>query len=622
MPSDPDPRLRTRTYETPVAVPHWNGVEAWRERAQVLRRQVLAAAGLWRDPAETDRPLPAFEIYERREHPEFGYAVEKFWLESLPGHLVTGNLYRPAGAAAAGGPARRPGVLNPHGHCAGGRLHHDAHFSTAMRCITLARMGYVACSHDMVGYGDSLRTPHRWGDARSWLWGATPLGLQLWNSLRALDFLAAQPDVDPQRLGCTGESGGATQTLLLTAVDERVRVAAPVCMVSAHMQGGCVCENAPGLRLGTSNVELAALCAPRPLCLVSATGDWTVNSPRLEFPAIAAIYAGLGVEQRVTHSQFEAPHNYNHQSRAAVYAFLARWLPTGADARVLDEADVPGPDPAADLRVFARRAAPTGPEGEAAVAAVVDHWRTQAGQVWASGSRAVEEVRRDVLPWLQAVCGVQDPTAADVTARKEGDTWRLRRRRGGASLTIQPGAGDGRRPVLVAADGRAWSVDAFGAVPDDRPWARAGRMAASEFFLCYNRADAAEAAADLLLALAWLGGRAAVLRAGGTAVAPALLVRAIAGGAIGRLELDLDAVWAAEDSALAWLEPGAYLPGVLRAGGLDGLLALGAPAAVRLRGPGAAVLRAESGLARAIYAAAGAADALRVDWGSTAAGTR
>ncbi len=607
-----DPRLQTRTYETPVAVPVWNGADAWWTRARLLRRQVLAAAGLWQDPAD-DRPVPAFEVYERRDHPELGYSVEKFWLESLPGHLVTGNVYRPSGAAAADGPSRRPGVLNPHGHSAGGRLHHDAHFSTAMRCITLARMGYVACSHDMVGYGDSLRTPHRWGDARSWLWGAGPLGLQLWNGLRTLDFLAAQPDVDPQRLGCTGESGGATQTLLLTAVDERVRVAAPVCMVSAHMQGGCVCENAPGLRLGTSNVELAALCAPRPLCLVSATGDWTVNTPGLEYPAIAAVYGGLGAAQRVTHHQFEAPHNYNRQSRAAVYAFFARWLPTGTQTGIPDEADVPAPDPLDDLRVFARHAAPDGPEGDAAVAAVVDHWRTQARRVWAGG-RAADELRRAILPWLQAVCGVDPESAAEVAARADGDTWLLRRRGGGQPLVVRPGEGDGRRPVLVAADGRAWSVDAFGVVPGDRPWARAGRAAASEFFLCYNRADAAEAAADLLLALAWLGGRAAVLRAGGAAVASAALARAIVGGAIGRLELDLDAVWAAEDHALAWLEPGAYLPGALRAGGMDGLLALGAPAAVQLRGPGAAVLRAEPGLARSCYAAAGAAPALRVGW--------
>ncbi len=609
MPSVSDPRLVTRTYETPVAMPAWAGAQAWQARVQALRRQVLAAAGLWRDPASVDRPPPRAQVYERREHADLGYAVEKFWFESLPGHLVTGNLYRPAGAAAARGPARRPGVLNPHGHSAAGRLQHDAHFSTAMRCITLARMGYVACSHDMAGYADSLRTPHRWGDARTWLWGASPLGLQLWNSLRALDFLASQPDVDPAWLACTGESGGATQTLLLTAVDERVRVAAPVCMVSAHMQGGCVCENAPGLRLGTSNVELAALCAPRPLCLVSATGDWTVDNPHLEYPAIREIYAGLGVAERVSHTQFEAPHNYDHRSRAAVYAFLARWLPT-VEAAIPDEADVSGPDASEDLRVFSRRAAPPGPEGDAAVAAVVDHWRAQAVRAWADGAAGAGGLRQALLPWLRAVCGLGAPGPEAVVARADGDAWRLRRPGGGMPLTVRPAEADGRLPVLVAGDGRAWSVEAFGAVPDDRPWARSGRAAAAEFFLCYNRADVAEAAADLLLALAWLGGRAAVLRAG-AASAPALLARAIAGEAIGRLELELDAVWADADPARAWLRPASYLPGALRAGGLDGLLALAAPAPVRLSGPGAAGLP-EAGLAHTAYAAVGAPGALVV----------
>ena len=151
-------------------------------------------------------------------------------------------------------------------------------------------------------------------------------GLQLWNSLRAVDFLCALPDVDPARIGCTGESGGGTQTFLLTAVDERIAVAAPVNMVSTHMQGGCLCENPPLLRIATTNVEIAALAAPRPLLLVSATGDWTCNTPRVEFPAIHAIYQLFGAGERVATVQIDAGHNYNQASREQVYPFFARWL--------------------------------------------------------------------------------------------------------------------------------------------------------------------------------------------------------------------------------------------------------------------------------------------------------
>ena len=88
----------------------------------------------------------------------------------------------------------------------------------------------------------------------------------------------------------TGESAGGTQTFLATAVDRRIRYSAPVNMISAIMQGGSPCENAPGLRLGTSNLEIGALMAPRPMLMISATGDWTRNTPKEEYPAIRSIY--------------------------------------------------------------------------------------------------------------------------------------------------------------------------------------------------------------------------------------------------------------------------------------------------------------------------------------------
>jgi cephalosporin-C deacetylase-like acetyl esterase len=114
----------------------------------------------------------------------------------------------------------------------------------------------------MVGYGDSKPFGHKFLDDRLRRHGLSLVTLQAWNSLRALDWLTALPDVDPARIGCTGESGGATQTLLLAGLDERIKVAAPVVMVSDTFQGGCTCENAAGLRIGTDNIEFAALIAP------------------------------------------------------------------------------------------------------------------------------------------------------------------------------------------------------------------------------------------------------------------------------------------------------------------------------------------------------------------------
>lgn len=194
------------------------------------------------------------------------------------------------------------------------------------RCINFARQGYVAFSYDMVGYNDSRQVSHKFGTERAKLWGISLCGLQLWNSIRALDFVQSLPDVDGLRIACTGASGGGTQTFLLTAVDYRVNASAPVNMVSAHFQGGCICENAPNLRIDANNVEIAAMMAPRPMLMVSATGDWTSNTPEVEFPAVRAIYGLYGEEDRVSCVRVDAGHNYNKDSREAVYSWFGKWL--------------------------------------------------------------------------------------------------------------------------------------------------------------------------------------------------------------------------------------------------------------------------------------------------------
>jgi dienelactone hydrolase len=324
-----DRRVEVRTLDTPWHFDPPGDAAAWQARARVLREQVLVAAGLW--PLPEKRPLHA-QVFGRLERGD--HSVEKVYFESHPGFYVTGNLYRPLGRT---GPF--PGVLSPHGHWDYGRLENGALGSEPGRAISLARQGYVVFTYDMVGYNDSGQVDHRLLDPRLAQWGIGSLSLHLWNSIRSLDFLESLPDVDRSRLACTGASGGGTQTFLLAAVDERVRVAAPVNMISHTMQGGDVCENAPNLRLDASNMELAALTAPRPMIMVSATGDWTKDTPRVEFPAVQAIYRLLGAGDRVETVQIDADHNYNRESREAVYAFFGRHvLGLGAaDASALRE---------------------------------------------------------------------------------------------------------------------------------------------------------------------------------------------------------------------------------------------------------------------------------------------
>src|SRR4029434_9090293 len=317
-----------------------------RGRAAYLREHILATAGLLPQPAKT--PLNA-HVFDEKRHAD--YSVSKVYFESLPGFFVTGNLYRPLGS----GPF--PAILSPHGHWTYGRLEHTAVNSVPARAINLARQGFVVFTWDMIGYNDSRQLTHQFGGRRENLWGLTLAGLQLENEIRSVDFVESLADVDRNRIGCTGESGGGTQTFLLAAVDDRIKVAAPVNMISMHFQGGDLCENPPGLRLDTNNLEIAATIAPRPLLMVSATGDWTNETLEVEYPAMRQFYALHGAESRLKAVRFDAPHNFNRDSREAVYAWMARWLKNAPGAwRVAEPATTP--DPIADLLVFYGRELP------------------------------------------------------------------------------------------------------------------------------------------------------------------------------------------------------------------------------------------------------------------------
>ncbi len=323
IPSQDSRNTNTPNTDTHAKLPEFHNLQDWEKRKVQLRKQILSATGLYPMPK---RGAPHAEIFGRLQRD--GYTIEKVLLETLPGYYLGGNLYRPLNATN-----RHPGIVNPHGHWTYGRLENEDLFSGQALGINLAKQGYVVFAYDMVGYNDTIQTPHKFGTPIEQLWSFGPLQLQLWNSLNATDLVASLPDVDATKLAVTGASGGATQALLLNAVDDRISFAAPVNMVSAIMQGGDFCENAPGLRIGTNNVEIAAMFAPKPMLLVSATGDWTKNVPREEFPAIQRIYDLYGKHDNVEVIQIEAPHNFNQKSREGVYRFFAN--------RILGQPDTP-----------------------------------------------------------------------------------------------------------------------------------------------------------------------------------------------------------------------------------------------------------------------------------------
>lgn len=292
-----------------------------------MRNQILSSAGLFPLPPKT----ALNPRYVRHITNEF-CTIDTILIETLPGFHVGGNLYTPLHTAKA-----MPAVLVPHGHWKKGRVENLPEYSVPALGMNLARQGYVVFAFDMIGYNDTKQLPHDFVTPEGELWSYTPMGLQLWNAIRGLDFLLSVPNVDSNLVAVTGASGGATQTILLTAVDDRVRYSAPVNMVSAYMQGGDPCEEAPGLRIDSFNVEIAAMAAPRPMHVISCTGDWTKHTPQEEYPAMRAIYDLYGRPEFLSHTHLEAHHNYNAASREAVYHFLAKYMqPSLAEADLRD----------------------------------------------------------------------------------------------------------------------------------------------------------------------------------------------------------------------------------------------------------------------------------------------
>ena len=348
--------------DTPREFPSIQSASEWQKRAVEIRQQVLVSCGLWPMPEKTPIKPHIFGKVERD-----GYSIEKVYFETWPGLFLGGNLYRPLGRGA--GPF--PAILNPHGHWANGRMADTKDGSIAGRCINFARQGMIAFSYDMIGYNDThfadsspaesfSAIHHEIATNRTdLLWNISLMGLQTWNSVRALDFLESLPDADPKRLACTGESGGGTQTFMLGSIENRLAAQAPVVMVSHIMQGGCLCENAPGLRVQYSNMEIAAAPAPRPQILVAATGDWTKDTLTVEGPSIAHVYELLKHPERFHYVRFNFDHNYNQTSREAVYGWFGQWLLGSKDPESIKEKPFQK-EPDADLRAFAGSQLPDG----------------------------------------------------------------------------------------------------------------------------------------------------------------------------------------------------------------------------------------------------------------------
>jgi uncharacterized protein len=283
---------------------------AWANRRALVRQGILDGAEL--NNYRSALPMKSM-IHGLKKMS--GYTVENVAFESIEGFYVTANLYRPLNVKG-----KKPAILCTHGHYETP----EGRFLETMqqRCATLARTGAVVLAVDMIGYSESKQCDHTIPKA---------FKLQSINTMRAVDFLTSLPDVDINRIAVTGESGGGTQSFMLTALDKRIKVCVPVVMVSEYFFGGCICESGMPVHKRpnsqTSNAEIAALAAPRPMLLISDGNDWTKNTETNEYPFIQRIYGFYGAKDKIENAHFaNEQHDYGKNKRQAAYRFLAKHL--------------------------------------------------------------------------------------------------------------------------------------------------------------------------------------------------------------------------------------------------------------------------------------------------------
>ena len=293
----------------------YSNVKEWEERSQRIRKAFIKGAKLDQIP-DSIRRAP-FNPLIGKTHQMHGYTVTNIAIEGLPGHYITGNLYRPKSSKG-----KNPIVLCPHGHGFSPDDYGRFRPAEQKRAATLAKMGAVAFTYDMVGFGENIDFKHTVSNA---------LQIQTFNSMRLLDYLCSLDYTDCTKVGISGSSGGGTQSLYLSIADPRVTVMVPVVMTSSYFFGGCTCESGMPVHKSnnheTNNVDLAALFAPKPALFISDGHDWTANFPKIGFPYLKDVYKLYHAEKNIKNVHLpDEYHDYGFSKRKAAYKFLAEHL--------------------------------------------------------------------------------------------------------------------------------------------------------------------------------------------------------------------------------------------------------------------------------------------------------
>jgi dienelactone hydrolase len=287
----------------------YNDKASWEERKALLRPQLYKALDLSPlPPKPNSKPIiTAKRIYD-------GYSVENIAIEILPGLYINGSLYKPLNIKG-----KIPVILSPDGHWYQQRYRADCQ----IRCATLARMGAMAYSYDLFAWGESLLQFKSEDHRRSLAQVVQTLG-----AIRILDYVLGLKETDPNRVGISGGSGGGSHTVLMAALDDRIKLSAPVVSVSSYFYGGCPCESGMPIHFcggGTDNVELAAMAAPHPQLVITDGKDWTAETPQHDFPYLQKMYGYYGKRDFVENVHLpKEGHDFGPSKRYPLYRFIAK----------------------------------------------------------------------------------------------------------------------------------------------------------------------------------------------------------------------------------------------------------------------------------------------------------
>lgn len=289
----------------------YNDSVSWIQRKKELKECMWEALRLKGIPEWPD----AGPVISKRRKMD-GYDIENVALQVIPGVYTFGSVYKSVRAGK-----KSPVILCPNGHWKDGRYRANHQ----IRCAMMARMGAVVVSYDLFAWGESM-LQFKYEDHRRSL----AMTMQVLNTFRFLDYLLEHENTDEGRIAIVGGSGAGSHSMLITALDDRIKVCVPTVMLSCYMYGGCPCESGMPVHLcgnGTNNIELSAMAAPRPQLIISDGKDWTSHVPEFEFPLVQRIYSIYGKSGLVENAHFaDEGHDFGPSKRMALYPFIAKHL--------------------------------------------------------------------------------------------------------------------------------------------------------------------------------------------------------------------------------------------------------------------------------------------------------